>query len=85
MKMITIDELFCQTFDDLKVIDLVEFQSIHVLPKIDALEKYFNNPYNEIKIGKDSFSLLKNEIPEFLNKNLLQIEFTLDKYRKLTS
>lgn len=42
MKKIKSDTIYQNSFNDLKVIDIVDFKSLNVLPKILELQNYFN-------------------------------------------
>ena len=71
---ITLDELFCQDFGDRKIIDLSEFKSIHTIPKVDALQNYFDKCSNSIKMDKGFIECPLNGIPTFLEDSFLDKE-----------
>ena len=63
--------LYEESFYDLKITDLVEFKSIHVIPKIYALQNYFDKHGSSIKVDKDFIELPSDGMPSFLNDSFL--------------
>jgi len=71
MKLKT-SEVIEQSFNDLKVTDLVDFKSLTVLPKIVELQNYFDKYKDSICIKNASLLLPISSIPNILDNSLLE-------------
>lgn len=71
MKKINTDFIYYTWFQDLKVIDLVDFKSINVEPVVMELQSYFDKNIDIVKLGESQLSIPTHSVPNIFEDNNL--------------
>ncbi len=66
----SIDCIYHDSFQDLKVTDIVDFKSLNVVPKIVELQNYFDKYKNFIHINNSSLLLPISSVASILDNSL---------------